>query len=255
MKPVSPPPPLPTLCDKELFETCENNALCALCTECSLYKNAKREWQQKAYNRQENKKERRNDVYREKERKKGMALEKKVQGQWNASFNQKKRKVVKKPRLDLDTQMEEAVSSPSSSLSFNPFTRTVPSKGKQAKSIYGSTKTNEATRQVNSGAMWHSKGDIKLEHALMEVKERGTVNGRGEKTISIPKEWLVKQEAEAFQEQKLFWYLPFAYKNDDQVYLIKPYEHEIQLIQDIRSLEEENERLRNQLNQLQKEGK
>jgi hypothetical protein len=95
--------------------------------------------------------------------------------------------------------------------------------------------------------MWHSKGDIKLHHALMECKERGSTNSKGEKTISIPKAWLEKQEKEAFQEQRPYWYLPFGYKNDDAIYLIKPYDHELELVYELRKAREEIERLQGEL--------
>ena len=111
----------------------------------------------------------------------------------------------------------------------------------------GTSRTNEARRQPNSGAMWFAKGDILLDHALMEVKERGTKNARGEKTISIPKEWLTKQAEEAFQEGREFWYLAFAYKNDDEVYIIKTLDHEIELMKELRKLTEENALLQEKL--------
>ncbi|MDK2600583.1 hypothetical protein QO179_24120 [Bacillus stercoris] len=82
--------------------------------------------------------------------------------------------------------------------------------------------------------MWHSKGDIKLEHALMECKERGTTNSRGEKQITIPKLWIEKQEKEAFQEQRPYWYIPFGYKGDPGIYLVKSYDHEMELIYELR---------------------
>jgi hypothetical protein len=106
----------------------------------------------------------------------------------------------------------------------------------------------EAKRQINSGALWHSKGDIKLDHALMECKERGTVTARGAKQITIPKEWLDKQEKEAFQEQRDYWYVPFGYKGDDSIYLVKPYDHELEIIYELRQAREEIERLRALLN-------
>ena len=54
----------------------------------------------------------------------------------------------------------------------------------------------------------------------------------------MPKEWLTTQEDEAFQEGRPFWYLAFAYKNDDEIYVIKPYDHEIEMVSYIKELEE-----------------
>ena len=112
-------------------------------------------------------------------------------------------------------------------------------------------KRDEAQRQFNSGAFWHSKGDIKLEHALMECKERGTTNARGEKQITIPKLWLEKQEKEAFQENRPYWYIPFGYKNDPSIYLVKPYDHEIEMIYEMRQSREEIERLQARVKELE----
>ncbi|MFS1019874.1 hypothetical protein ACFC9N_11245 [Enterococcus casseliflavus] len=256
MKEILPPPPPPKICTQDIFIKCENNSLCQFCKGCSLYKNKSEEKQRKNYAKQENKKNRVNDDIHKVHRKMGMDLEKKVQDQWNSSFNKKKKKKVAKPSFGLEDDEIAAETSKKESpapLSFNPYVKKT--KLKQNSSTYGFSKNNEAKRQVNSGAMWFAKGDIKLEHALMEVKERGTVNGRGEKTISIPKDWLVKQESEALQEQKDFWYLPFAYKNDDRIYLVKPYEQEISMIQDLRKLEEEKEVLLKEIERLKQGGR
>ena len=174
-------------------------------------------------------------------RKEGMNLEKKIAAKWNSSFSgpeKKKTYNVKQRETFLEEEpeeQEETVSNMPSGFSTRTPKRLVKNQ---------STAGTEAKRQPNSGAMWYAKGDIMLDHALMEVKERGTLNARGEKTISIPKEWLTKQADEAFQERRDFWYLAFAYKGDDEVYIIKPYDHEIELVKEIRSLKEENERLR-----------
>lgn len=248
MKEILPPPPPPTECTPEVFEKCENNSLCQFCSGCSLYKNSREIKAQKDYNRQENKKNRKNETFKLKYEKGGMALEKKVAKQWNDSAA-KKKKPPAKPRFSFMDEIEEE-----DEKTVEQILPKMPSKLKKASSTssisdrtYGKSSSNEAQRQINSGALWFSKGDVTLDHALMEVKERGTKNARGEKTISIPKLWLEKQEDEATQEGKLFWYLPFAYKNDDRIYLVKPYEHEIQMVQDLRLLEEENIKLRKQL--------
>lgn len=248
-KEISPPPPKPNVCTKEVFARCENNAICAFCKDCSLYKNSAEIRQEKLYNKQENKKKRGTEAFKTTYEKEGMNLEKRVAKQWNDAFQskeKKKRPINFKPRFELEE------SSPTKAKESQEADYVLPLSPKRnikpySSSLYGENKTDEAKRQINSGALWFAKGDIKLEHALMEVKERGTKNARGEKTISIPKEWLLKQEKEAQEEGKFFWYLPFAYKGDDQIYLIKPYAHEIQLVQDVRLLEEENNRLRKEL--------
>lgn len=105
----------------------------------------------------------------------------------------------------------------------------------------------DARRQANSGALWYAKGDIKTQDYLMECKERGTINARGEKSISIPKDWLLKQELEAFQENRPYWVIPFRYKNDDSIYLVKSFDQEIEMYQQMRILREENEKLKRQI--------
>jgi hypothetical protein len=144
-----------------------------------------------------------------------------------------------RPSFDDDLEPEEEASGIQVSKSFST----------KAPTLFRETKVveQEAKRQPNSGAMWFAKGDITFDHALMEVKERGSKNARGEKSISIPKEWLTKQADEAFQERRDYWYLAFAYKNDDGVYLIKPYDHEIEMVKELRRLAQENEQLKKQL--------
>jgi len=177
-------------------------------------------------------------------RKEGMDLEKRIAKQWNGSMSAKKPKkqpnVKMRPSFDDDLEPEEEeVSGIQVSKSFSTKSPT----------LFRETKVveQEAKRQPNSGAMWFAKGDITFDHALMEVKERGSKNARGEKSISIPKEWLTKQADEAFQERRDYWYLAFAYKNDDGVYLIKPYDHEIEMVKELRRLAQENEELKKQL--------
>lgn len=246
-------------CKPEMHNKCENSAICHLCDGIRLYKNTQEEKQAKLKVREQNKKDKKNHLLRsyDKEKKQGMGFEKRVANAWNG--NKKKKNNITKPRLGLSDQGSTDASnvtprpkaSPSvtglnlsQKKSSSPSSTSVP-KHLSAYSRTGSSgRENEARRQTNSGAMWHSKGDIRVEHALMECKERGTVNGRGEKTITIPKEWLEKQEKEAFQEGKPFWYLPFGYKNSDEIYLIKDFNHEVEMIHEIRNLEEENARLR-----------
>ena len=168
----------------------------------------------------------------------GMHLENRVAKKWNDSMGKKKKKTsntIKRPSLEFEEPTEEkqepATYGKTIPETFSSKTPTNPG------SLLNTGFSEKAKRQPNSGARWHSKGDITLEHALVEVKERGTVNSRGEKYISVPKEWLTTQEDEAFQEGRPFWYLAFAYKNDDEIYVIKPYDHEIEMVSYIKELE------------------
>lgn len=178
-------------------------------------------------------------------RKEGMHREEQIKNKWNDSFsdNQKKKYNVKQrpdffgeeDKSETTKEMDDFLSSIEVPESFST---------NAPDSLVQKNTQPEAKRQPNSGAMWHAKGDISLEHALMEVKERGTVNGRGEKTISIDKKWLDKQEEEALLQGKEYWYLAFAYKGSEDVYIIKPYDDEIEMVSYIRRLQKENDILR-----------
>ena len=226
-------------CEDEMHLRCVNNALCHLCDGIALFKDPIAERDEKLRVREQKKEDAKKAPLKsyQKEKKEGMAFEKRVAKQWNDKFSKKQKKKVAKPRLDMmmdeskvEPEQEERVVNP------GVFHRPVVKPPKFEK--------KEAQRQANSGAMWHAKGDIKLEHALLECKERGTTNSRGEKQITIPKLWIDKQIKEAFQEQRPYWYIPFAYKGDDGIYLVKSYDHEMEMIYEMRKLREENERLR-----------
>jgi hypothetical protein len=222
-------------CSFETHNKCERSALCHLCDGSSLYYNSKEEAKQKEEERLARKEAEKEAVIRvKKEQKMGMDFEKTVVKKWNEHFSKSKQKQHKKPRIQVEEVDEEEPISSTQPVPSIPKTPLLPKKSYEAK------------RQVNSGAMWHSKGDIKLDHALLECKERGTVNARGEKTISIPKEWLDKQAIEAVKEKRDYWYLPFRYKGSDEIYIVKPFDHELELIQRIRELE-------GQLSELRKE--
>jgi hypothetical protein len=235
-------------CKKEMHDVCSNNALCHLCDGISLFNDPVANRKEKMVQREANKEAEKNSILKnyKAEKKEGMAFEKKVAAAWNNKFSSNKpKKKVAKPRFDVDAIMndtqeeddhEEGMEKPSF-LGYRP--PDVKAKPKFVRP--------EAQRQANSGAMWHSKGDIKLEHALLECKERGTKNARGEKQITIPKLWIEKQEQEAFQEQRPYWYIPFGYKGDDGIYLVKSFDHEMEMIYEMRNLREENEKLKAQL--------
>lgn len=97
-----------------------------------------------------------------------------------------------------------------------------------------------ARRQPNSGAMAHALGDViteeKLTAALTEFKERGSTTAKGEKTISIKKEWLEKLKWEASQMNREYYFLPFRYKNDDTEYVAMEYDILLSYIQTIQML-------------------
>lgn len=267
-------------CSFEIHKKCENNAICHLCDGSSLYKNTSEEKAAKreaAARRKEEEKHALLKTHKE-EKKEGMAFEKRVAKRWNNFMNkneqsgpllktsQKKHKVGK-PRIDLSDIMESDSNEEQNEVVEEKFTaglkgltpggmrtnvKNVP-KGPRPPAPAPQRPREEAKRQINSGAMWHSKGDIKLDHALMECKERGTKTARGAKTISIPKEWLDKQEKEAFQEQREYWYLPFGYKGDDAIYLVKPFDHELELIYELRKAREKIEELEAALKEVNNE--
>lgn len=178
--------------------------------------------------------------------KQGMAREKQFEKQWNDFGKSDKKKYNVKGRLDFsDEEEEESSDEPETTVR-------VPnrlSKKKKNRSERQDFKKG-ASRTPNSGATWHSKGDVKLSHALAEIKERGSVNGRGEKTISIPKEWLTKQADEAFQERRNYWYLAFSYKGDEEIYIIKPFEHELEIVHEHEELKKDYAELKEKYNQL-----
>lgn len=96
-----------------------------------------------------------------------------------------------------------------------------------------------ARRRPNSGAIWSMPGDIVTEEGfLFECKERGSVTSRGEKTISIHKDWLDKVTDEAISSKKKYWALPFGFKESDEVYIIKDYNTELEMIQTIKILKD-----------------
>ena len=243
---------MPPKCPLAQHKKCENNLMCGWCDGVSHYKNTSEEAAAKRAQKQEKKAKRTTGIPTYvKGGKEGMDLEKRVAKRWNDGMSTKgpkKKNSNIKLRPSLLEEMEaEATEEPSSREPMIPSLQRQKPKKETIRPRLGTSRTNEARRQPNSGAMWFAKGDILLDHALMEVKERGTKNARGEKTISIPKEWLTKQAEEAFQEGREFWYLAFAYKNDDEVYVIKTLDHEIELMKELRKLTEENALLQEKL--------
>lgn len=234
-------------CSAEMHDKCSNNALCHLCDGISLFNDPVQIRKDKLAVREQTKREEKTAIVKtyKKEKKEGMAFEKRVASSWNNKFSKTSKKKVAKPRLDMEIEEEDN------------STPTVESKSTlDISALHKKTYAPpvEAVRQSNSGALWHSKGDIKLEHALLECKERGTVNARGQKQITIPKLWIEKQEQEAFQEKKDYWYIPFAYKGEDDIYLVKSFEHEMEMIYELRRIREENEKLKADIERIKNGG-
>ncbi len=207
-------------CTPEMHKVCTNSAICHLCDGIRLFKDPKAEAKAKREARAQKILDRKRAPLKtySKEKKDGMAFEKNVQKKWNRKF----------------ANVQAARSDPK-----------LRSKDMGRGSTRGSL--GEAQRQPNSGATWRAKGDIKLEHALMECKERGTVTSKGEKQITIMKNWLDKMVIEAHQEARNYWYLPFGFNGDDDIYLIKPYDHEMELIYELRVARERIQELETQL--------
>lgn len=203
-------------CTYEMHKVCSNSALCHLCDGIRLFKDPVADRKAKEVAARERKIAKSKELLRTKQdSKEGMSFEKRVQKTWNNNVRDKqkdlpKQKPLPKPRIDVGS--------------------------------------NEAKRLGDaSGSLWFAKGDVVLHHALLECKERGTVNARGEKQITIPKEWLDKTEKEAFQGGKEYWYLPFGYKGSDEIYLVKPFDQEMQLVDELRRAREYIEQLEQQL--------
>lgn len=225
-------------CTPDMHNRCSNNALCHLCDGERLFKDPIAEAKAKREAAEARKQERKQELLKTKEgRKEGMDFERRVQDKWNTAFGggKQKQKPVSKPRLEVPGEPEPRIDASRDTAGPPRYVR------------------NEATRLGDaSGSLWFAKGDIKLHHALLECKERGTVTSKGEKQITIPKDWLDKMVVEAYREARDYWYLPFGYKGDDDVYLIKPYDHEMHLIFELRSAREEIERLQQRIQELER---
>lgn len=110
-------------------------------------------------------------------------------------------------------------------------------------------KESNAYRRPGSGSIWSMPGDIVTENELIECKERGSTTSSGKKTISIPKEHLEKVRDEAFLEGKDVWYYIFGYKKSDDIYLVKDYNDELAMLQQIKVLKDRIRELEGELNE------
>lgn len=206
--------------------------------------------------------------FRKKQKKDGMQLEKNVVKRYNEVLGKKKEKKFNiKERMSFtdDDLYEEEVEEVPSDVNpinannlfrdTNPERKTFSEIKYDGKSKVGRGKVNEAKQTPNSGAFWSAKGDVSVEHALMEVKHRGTYTTKGKASISIQRDWLEKQRKEAIFEGKDYWYLPFGYKDFDEIYLVKDFDDELEHIKILRDLYDENDKLKEEIEKLKKENK
>ena len=71
---------------------------------------------------------------------------------------------------------------------------------------------------LNSGATAKEKGDEQISgiiNIMEELKTQEPERGRGCKSFAIKRHWLNKLHVEALRENKEFWYLKFAFNEDD----------------------------------------
>lgn len=113
-------------------------------------------------------------------------------------------------------------------------------------------KEYDARRQIASGAIEGMKGDIDDPAVLAECKEYEVTNARGEKTLSILKGWLDKIYDEAKDAGK-YPALFYRYKGDEEVYIVQPEEKWLEIIQEVKFLRTERERLRLEKQLLEKQ--
>ena len=107
---------------------------------------------------------------------------------------------------------------------------------KYNKKFAPSDKTSVANRRPGSGAIWNMPGDIVTKRELIECKERGSTTKSGEKTISVPKSHLEKVKSEAHYAGRDVWYYVFSYKGSEDIYLVKDYNDELAMIEQIEIL-------------------
>jgi hypothetical protein len=108
-----------------------------------------------------------------------------------------------------------------------------------------------AHRQLASGAFSFALGDMiteeELTAALAEFKERGSVNAKGEKYITIHKKWLDKLKEEAKLMGRDYYFLPFRFKDGDKDYVVLEYDLLLSYVQTIQMLVEQIKLFQKQL--------
>lgn len=105
----------------------------------------------------------------------------------------------------------------------------------------------EARKQLGSGNIWFMPGDVADTVVLAECKERGTINSKGEKTMSIPKTMLDKIEQEA-KTYNSYPALVFRYKGDTsgKTYFVQDFETLCEMVHEIKYLRHENLVIKNE---------
>jgi hypothetical protein len=108
-----------------------------------------------------------------------------------------------------------------------------------------------ARRQLASGALHFALGDMiteeELTAALAEFKERSSVDARGNKQITIKKEWLDKLEKEAKLMGRDYYFLPFRFKDSDKDYVVIEFDLLLSYVQTIQILVEQIRLLHKQI--------
>lgn len=81
-------------------------------------------------------------------------------------------------------------------------------------------KTTESNMTINSGATKRQKGDENISgyvRVAEELKTQMPNRVRGTKSFTIQREWLDKLHLESLQHNQEFWYLVFAFSEDEGV--------------------------------------
>lgn len=110
---------------------------------------------------------------------------------------------------------------------------------------------DSASRRPGSGSIWSMPGDIVTDKELFECKERGSTTSTGEKTISIPKAHLDKVKLETHYAGKDVWYYIFSYKGTEDIYLVKDYNDELAMIEQINMLKKRIVELENRIGDIE----
>lgn len=104
-----------------------------------------------------------------------------------------------------------------------------------------------AQRKPLSGGIWGFEGDIEVIEMLWECKERDEELVGGKKSISIKKEWHDRIKEEALNHRKLPAII-YRYKSfPDEMYFSMEFDYLLELLHRIKTLTEENEKLKNML--------
>ena len=83
------------------------------------------------------------------------------------------------------------------------------------------------------------KGDVLSKHVLAECKTSHTLNAKGEKVMTLQKEWLVKAEEEARAEGKPFAVTEIRFKGDHRSWMLIDSEVLIALLNEVSACREQ----------------